>query len=182
MDEDVARHLARNLRELRAVREMTQARLAERSGVPRATVATLEGGSSNPTLSVLLGLSRALGVTIEELIGPPRDTGRHVAAADLPVRSHRGVQVREVLPAKVPGLGFERMHFDRDAVLQGVPHTRGTREFLTCEHGRIQLVVAGKCWVLEPGDVVAFRGDHRHSYRNVGEGDAVAFSVVALVP
>mgnify|MGYP003694347431 CR=1 FL=1 len=45
----------------------------------------------------------------------------------------------------------------------------GTREYLTCEQGEIQLAVAGEQWRLTAGDVVVFRGDQRHSYRNPGE-------------
>ncbi|MFT5431293.1 MAG: transcriptional regulator with XRE-family HTH domain, partial [Myxococcota bacterium] len=37
-------NLAKNLRQLRDQRSMTQARLASLSGVPRATIATLESG------------------------------------------------------------------------------------------------------------------------------------------
>ena len=32
------------------------------------------------------------------------------------------------------------------------------------------------------GDVVVFRGDQRHSYRNEGREPAIAYSVVALAP
>lgn len=34
--------------------------------------------------------------------------------------------------------------------------------------------------MLEPGDVVVFRGDQKHGYRNPGRGTAVAYSVVTL--
>jgi quercetin dioxygenase-like cupin family protein len=39
------------------------------------------------------------------------------------------------------------------ARLTGVPHTPGTREYLTCDSGQIALYVAGEEWVLGPGDV-----------------------------
>jgi hypothetical protein len=31
-----------------------------------------------------------------------------------------------------------------------------------------------------PGDVLVFRGDQRHSYRNAGKDQAVGYSVVLL--
>jgi XRE family transcriptional regulator, regulator of sulfur utilization len=67
-------------------------------------------------------------------------------------------------------------------VARGTPHTPGTREYLTCERGRIELVVSGERYLLEAGDVVAFAGDQRHSYGNPGEVLAVGFSVVMWIP
>jgi quercetin dioxygenase-like cupin family protein len=64
--------------------------------------------------------------------------------------------------------------------MTGVPHTPGTREYLTCESGQIVLVAAGERWELGPGDLVAFRGDQRHSYTNETARVAVGYSVVIL--
>ncbi|MEZ4247936.1 MAG: cupin domain-containing protein [Polyangiales bacterium] len=68
-----------------------------------------------------------------------------------------------------------------DCAHGGTPHTPGTREYLACERGRIELVASGTRYVLEPGDVVAFRGDQKHSYANPGKSTAVGYSVVLLV-
>ena len=67
------------------------------------------------------------------------------------------------------------------ARMTGVPHTPGTREYFTCERGRLRLIAAGDRFELDPGDVVAFRGDQKHSYHNVGSGTAIGYSVVVLV-
>jgi hypothetical protein len=42
--------------------------------------------------------------------------------------------------------------------------------------------VAGEQTSLGAGDVVVFRGDQRHSYRNPGARTAVGYSVVLLAP
>lgn len=63
----------------------------------------------------------------------------------------------------------------------GVPHTEGTREYLTCEKGRIELIVAGDHYQLSPGDMLVFRGDQRHTYKNPdARSKAVAISVVCF--
>jgi len=64
--------------------------------------------------------------------------------------------------------------------MNGIPHTPGTTEYLTCESGRIVLVASGAEYELAVGDVVVFRGDQRHSYANPGEKAAVGYSVVVL--
>ena len=111
-----------------------------------------------------------------------RSTGRHYPAADLPSRRRDRVEIRKLLPEPIPGLDIERLSIPPGATMIGIPHTRGTREYLTCETGIIHLTASGEQWTLEAGDVVVFRGDQRHAYRNLGQAPAVAFSVVMLAP
>ena len=66
--------------------------------------------------------------------------------------------------------------------MAGTPHTPGTHEYLTCESGAITLHAGGAVWHLEPGDVVAFRGDQRHTYENRTGRVAIGYSVVVLAP
>jgi XRE family transcriptional regulator, regulator of sulfur utilization len=175
-------NLARNIRALREARSLTQKQLSDRSGVPRPTWANLESGSSNPTLSVLVKVASALAVSIEELIGPPRATGRFYAADQLPGRTRGGVRVGKVLPDALTGIDIERIALPSGKAMGGVPHTAGTREYLFCERGKIELTASGTGWTLSPGDCVVFRGDQRHSYRNRARGETVAYSVVLLPP
>ncbi|MFY0573935.1 cupin domain-containing protein [Cystobacter fuscus] len=74
------------------------------------------------------------------------------------------------------------MDFPGEGVLVGVPHTPGTREYLTCESGTLELVTVGSVWTLEARDVLVFRGDQKHTYRNKGDKPLVAFSIVVLAP
>ncbi len=178
----VADHLAANLRQLREVRGLSQARASALAGIPRPTWATLEAGGSNPTLAVLLRVASALQVTLEELVAPPRASGRLYKASELATRQRGSVTVRHLLPDPMPGLDLERMELPPGAAMSGIPHTPGTREYLACETGRIALSAAGQTWELDAGDVVVFRGDQRHGYRNIGAGVAVGYSVIVLSP
>lgn len=175
-------NLARNLRTLRDGQSLTQSQLATRAGIPRATLAHLETGGGNPTLLVLIKIAAALNVTIEELIGPPRATGRLYRSDQLPVKRRAGVTVKRLLPDPLPGIEIERFALPPEAHLKGVPHSAGTREYLFCEAGGIVLVASGTSFALDVGDVVVFRGDQRHSYHNPGDTEAVAFSIVLLPP
>ena len=175
-------NLARNVRALRESRGLTQKQLSERSGVPRPTWANIESGSSNPTLQVLVKVASALAVSIEELIGPPRATGRFYAADQLPARVRGGVRVGKVLPDSLSGIDIERISLPAGAAMGGVPHTAGSREYLFCERGAVELTASGTSWTLTPGDAVVFRGDQRHSYRNRTRDETVAYSVILLPP
>lgn len=178
--DDVATRLGRNMRVLREGRTLTQAQMAKVAGLPRATWANLESGAANPTLSVLDRVATAFQVTIEELIAAPRSEAHLYPKASLPTKLRGVVAIRKLLPDPIPGMEIDRLELPPHAKMTGIPHTPGTREYLTCETGAIILVASGEEYRLEAGDVVAFRGDQRHSYVNAGARPAIAYSVVVI--
>jgi len=180
--DDLSERLARNLKQLRLARGLTQQQIAKISGLPRATWAHLESSGANPTLAVLHRVALALQVPLEELISAQHAEAKLYAKGSLPERKRGEVAVRSLLPDKIAGMQIERMELPAGARLVGVPHTPGTREYLTCETGEIELVASGQSFRLQPGDVVVFRGDQRHSYFNSGRRTTIAYSVVILKP
>ena len=58
------------LRLARQGRGFSQQQLATMAGVSRQAVSAVESGLSDPSLRVALALSRALGLTVEEVFGP----------------------------------------------------------------------------------------------------------------
>lgn len=179
---DLGGRLAENLRALREARGLTQQQLAKAAGLPRATWANLESGAANPTLGVLARVATALAVPFEELLASPSPAARHYPKATLPVRERQGALVRSLLPHRVPNMVLERLELSPGARMTGTPHTPGTREYLTCERGALELTASGERYQLAAGDVVVFRGDQKHGYANVGAGVAVGYSVVVLRP
>jgi transcriptional regulator with XRE-family HTH domain len=178
----IATHLADNVRGLREARGLSQQQMASIAGVPRPTWAHLESGAANPTVAVLVRVADALQVRVEELIGPPRAAARLYTTGALPARKRSGVTVRQLLPDPVPGLSLERMELPPSTAMTGIPHTPGTREYLACESGEVELTAAGQTWRLTTGDVLVFRGDQKHGYRNPGRTTAIAYSVIAFAP
>ena len=178
---DIHRNLAANLRRLREARGVSQQSISELSGIPRPTWASLESGTANPTLSVLSKAAGALNVSIEELIGAPRSEFELIPAAKVRERKRQGGTLRPLVPVALPGLEISRTELAPGATMVGVPHTTGTREYLTCERGRVELIAAGQHHLLDEGDMLVFRGDQRHSYRNPDARNvSVSISVVCF--
>ncbi len=175
---EVAERLALTLKQMRRMRGLTQHRLALLSGVPRPTIANLESGSANPTLHVLTRVAAALQVSLEELVAAPPPMARFYEADQLASELRGEVLIRQLLPDAIPGVVMERMWLPKGSAVTGVPHQPGTREYLTCEVGRLRLEASGEIHKLEPGDVVVFRGDQEHRYANIARRRTVAYALV----
>jgi transcriptional regulator with XRE-family HTH domain len=83
------RRLAEDLVTWRKLRGLTQAQLADRSGISRATLARLEGGEGGVTLESLLRVLRSLGTldTLLKALDPyESDVGRLRSGEELPRR------------------------------------------------------------------------------------------------
>ena len=107
--DDISTNLALNVRQMRSVRQLSQAQLAQIAGIPRPTLAHLESGTANPTLSVMMKLASALQVLMEELVAPPRSMVRHFAVEELHQRQRGDSSVRQLLPEPIRGLKLERI-------------------------------------------------------------------------
>jgi quercetin dioxygenase-like cupin family protein len=131
---------------------------------------------------VIHAASRALGISLEELLRPPRAACVLHPRETLETVRRGTVSIRHLLPDPIPGTMIDRMELPPGGKLTGVPHTPGTREYLTVERGTIVLAAAGERFTLREGDVLAFRGDQRHSYANPSsEASAVGYSVVIVI-
>ena len=60
---EVRNHVRRHRRQL----DMTQQELAERVGVTRQTIVSIEGGRYNPSIDLALRLAEAFGAAVEAL-------------------------------------------------------------------------------------------------------------------
>ena len=178
---DIRRNLATNIRRLREAHNMSQQQIAQLSGLPRPTWASLETGNANPTLTVLSKAATALSVSIEELVGAPRNEFEFIPADKVKERKRQGGWLRPLLPDSLPGLEISRTELEPGGRMVGVPHTEGTREYLSCERGKVELVAAGQHHLLNEGDMLVFRGDQKHSYINPDKRrKSVSISVVCF--
>ncbi|MEY2988138.1 MAG: hypothetical protein RJB13_1659, partial [Pseudomonadota bacterium] len=133
--------LASNMKHLRKEASLSQEQLSERSGVPRSTIASLERGEGNPTLQVLMGVARGLGVTIAELLAQRK------ANATLHRREEHGwldyqvsrresgaalidtAGMRRLTPAQSRYLTIEEITLTGTEVALAHPHPLGTEEY-----------------------------------------------------
>jgi transcriptional regulator with XRE-family HTH domain len=180
MKDPISGYIAQNVKALRQSRNLTQEQLARLAGVPRPTWSNLESGSANPTIIVLARIAAALQVPLEELVSPPKAIAKFYPADSIAKKRRGGVLIRNLLPDHLQGLELERLELAPGARMVGTPHRLGTREYLACEAGAVELVVSDEAFKLAPGDVIVFRGDQKHSYLNRSDAVAVAYSAIVI--
>ena len=180
----LSNNLAHNLLELRQRRNLTQEALAKLVGVPRSTIANLESGVGNPSLTNLARLSSALHITIEKLLTPKEVMCKLIEAEDVPVqlRSSGAVKIYKLLPDALPNMDIDRIEVAPESQMKGTPHPAGTKEYFHCIQGEMTVSVLGQTYIVKKGDVLAFPGEVNHVYVNKGKSVAVGVSVVALTP
>ena len=61
------------VRKFRRWNELSQAELAERTGVSRQTIANIEKGNYSPSVYLALSICKVLGWTVEEVFGEEQE-------------------------------------------------------------------------------------------------------------
>ena len=177
---------AANIRRLRKLGKLTQANLAERAGIPRATLANMEQDDSNPGVQSILAVAKALGVGMDELLSPSperryfkvtsdeqqeyrAENGRFLSRLMSPIAS-KGVQIQHV--TILPGCRSI-----------GRPHPLGAQEYFLTLSGSALLQIDDETVDVEAGALVQFPGHRKHVYINRDPIQvATGISVVVFQP
>jgi transcriptional regulator with XRE-family HTH domain len=175
MADDERTRLAANLKDLREARGLTQQELSDRSGVPRPTLAHLESGQGNPTLSVLIKVAAALGISIEALVSQSKPKLKVVGASDLPREQRGGVELRSL--GGELGVGFERWELQRGARLERAAGRGGERRVVVCESGEVSITIGSSEHRLRAGDMAVIEAAARPAFESRGRGISVVYSV-----
>jgi XRE family transcriptional regulator, regulator of sulfur utilization len=182
MPDAVAEQLAANLRRFREGRGYTQQQLADLSGVPRPTVAHLESGDGNPTLSVLMRVASALGVSLEQLV--ENDAEKVVLRpVESLVSQHRGQATTRQIYLDRSGTTAERIELPAHGRCPVGSRMPAMQSVITCESGRLEIRVDSQVLRMRVGDVVHLRGEMSGSCENPGARLAVLYMLgVPLLP
>ena len=65
---EASKQLGQNLKRIRTAKDISQGDIARVLDVSRGYISTIENGKTNPTLSTIARIAKALGVTNDELL------------------------------------------------------------------------------------------------------------------
>jgi transcriptional regulator with XRE-family HTH domain len=184
--DSVALAIGGRVRQGRAGRGWTLDQLAERSGVSRRMLVSIEQGSANPSIATLLLISDALGIGLPALVDMDRSPGLRVTrtgSAAVLWRGKLGGRAALVAGTEPPDvtelwdwtLGPGESH-------SSPPHAAGTRELLLVLDGQVELRAGQHAEVLATGDSASFLGDLPHGYLNASPAQAARFALTVFEP
>ena len=149
--------LARNLSSLRKERGISLSGLAEKAGISKSTLSSLEAGEANPTISTLWALADALGVPFGVLVSERIGGSAEVGEA--------GVNVRLIEHSEgEPRIEVYLMRIEANCRREAAPHVPGVRERILVIDGRMLAGPLSSPSLVKAGEVFSFRGDEPHVY------------------
>ncbi len=125
-------------------------------------------------------VSDALGVSLNELLVPPLKPFKFYSANSLVTQKRNQAMIIKLLPDPIPNMEMDRIEIEPNGRMIGAPHIPGSREYFHCIEGHIQIITEFTLDSCKAGDLVAFAGDQKHTYVNLGSKKAIGISVVIL--
>jgi transcriptional regulator with XRE-family HTH domain len=174
--------LAENLKAYRTKRGYTQEEFSKLSGLARTTITNIESGEANPALDKLVQIANALNVGVDQLITKQKAQITLYKEEDI-LKEMRGehVEILKLFPDAKKGIAIDKVQIQPGEIFRGQSHLSGTKEYLTVLEGKLQIIIEGETFIVERNQVLAFQGDVRHSYKNIGKEKLVYLSVVIPV-
>ena len=138
--------VGRRLKQLRMQRRITLTGLAATTGISKSTLSRLESGQRRPTLELLLALSRAYRVPLDDLVGAPE-----VGDPRVRLKPDR-VKGRTVIPLTRQPEGMQAWKIVIPTTkIHPEPRAHDGHEWIYVLSGRLRLVLGDQDWVLGPG-------------------------------
>jgi transcriptional regulator with XRE-family HTH domain len=139
------------LRRIRRQRGVTLTELAEVTGISKSTLSRLESGQRRPSLELLLPISTAHQVPLDELVGAPA-----VGDPRVRLRSHQHGDRTVVALTRQPGSpqAYKMIIPPSDEAPE--PRTHEGYEWLYVLSGRLRLLLASQEVVLGQGEAAEF--------------------------
>lgn len=157
------------LRRARERKGVTLAALARVTGVSTSTLSRLESGQRRPSLELLLPVTAALGLRLDEIVSaprivgprvPPKSSGRVLVSLTRHQGEPRAYQV--LIPAR-----------DTEPTLR----THAGYEWLYVLRGRLRVRLGDEDVALSPGEAAEFDCRTPHWFGSAGRGDVEVLSL-----
>jgi transcriptional regulator with XRE-family HTH domain len=160
------------LRRLRTQRRITLIDLASSTGISKSTLSRLETGQRRPTLELLLALSHAYRIPLDDLVAAPEQ-------GDPRIRLRPGnVKGRTVIPlTRDPGGVQAWKIVIPTSKVTPEPRSHDGNEWIYILSGHIRLVLGDQDQVLGPGDVASFDTQVPHWFGSTGDEPAETLSI-----
>lgn len=160
------------LKRVREQRGITLTALAQTTGISKSTLSRLESGQRRPTLELLLALSTAYRVPLDDLVAAP-----DVGDPRIRLKADR-VKGRIVIPLTRQPEGQQAWKIVIPAnKVTPEPRAHDGHEWIYVLSGRMRLVLGNQDWVLGSGEVAEFDTKVPHWFGTTGDAPAEILSI-----
>jgi len=182
IEDDIGLRTGRTVKRQREAAGLSLRVLAARSGISASMISDIERGTKSPTVTTVVRLAQALGVSAASLIdgGAEADTRIRVLRRDESAGGDTPAPWQSLGPA-FPGsrIDFVRYRIPPATVLgPSAGHAPGTVEHVHVAAGSIRVTVGEETAELSAGDSCTCRTDVSHGVENP---DPTAEAVIYLV-
>ena len=160
------------LKRLRTQRRLTLTGVAKTTGISKSTMSRLETGQRRPTLELLLALSHAYRVPLDDLVAAPEE-------GDPRIRLKPGyVKGTTVIPLtrQPDGMQAWKIVIPTSKVTPE-PRAHDGYEWIYVLSGHMRFVLGDQDWVLGPGEVASFDTKVPHWFGSTGDEPAEILSI-----
>jgi transcriptional regulator with XRE-family HTH domain len=170
LEDEVSLRVGRAVKQKRDAAGFSLRELAARSGISSSMISDIERGTKSPTVTTVVRLAQALGVSAAVLI----DGGAGPAARIRVLRRGEGASGEYPAPWESLGPGgpgsridFVRYQIPPSTVLgPAAAHTAGTVEHMHVAAGTVRVTVGDETAELSAGDSCSCRTDAPHGMEN----------------
>lgn len=160
------------LKRLRTQRRMTLTSVAKATGISKSTMSRLETGQRRPTLELLLALSHAYRVPLDDLVAAPEEGDPRIQLK--PGR----VKGRTVIPLTRQPDGMQAWKIVIPiSKVTPEPRAHDGYEWIYVLSGHMRFVLGDHDWVLGPGEVAEFDTKMPHWFGSTGDEPAEILSI-----
>jgi transcriptional regulator with XRE-family HTH domain len=173
--------VGRNLRDLRAERELSIRSLAELSGLNVNTLSMIENGKSSPSVSTLQQLASALTVPITDFFETDiikNNVSYQKAGQRLQAAFAHGTLADLGAGLTLHGGQPLLVTLEPKANSGPTPIVHTGHEFVFCLEGRLSYTIEDQIYILNPGDSLLFEAHLPHLWQNVGESTSQSLLIM----
>jgi XRE family transcriptional regulator, regulator of sulfur utilization len=183
--DDQSAVLGPTIQRLRKAYNMSLGELSEQSGVAKSIISQIERNETNPTLSTVIKLSRALDTTVDEVLRGETKSNfiEHQTKSGVPILESQDGLCRLAIAGPlslVDVFQWYDFHAKPKGVLVSQPHPPGTIEHLYLVKGELEVTTGGEVTTVAQGETLRFIADVPHKIVNTGGTDAHAIMMLAL--
>ncbi len=171
------------LRAIRDERGYSQRQLAQMSRISPNAISLIERDENSPSVATLQSLAAALNIKMSYFFDDAHALNVLFVKSDQrPAITHQGVKI------EAAGGSLNRQELE-PFVISLDPHTElGTRqvvhtghELIYCLKGKLEYIVDGEIFALEPGDILLFEAHLPHIWRNT-TAEGAQFLLILQTP